>query len=377
MEQQFQSVGQDTSITLPALASSSPALSLSNTPAHTSTPLRVPAVTREDALALRSLSRLRFNSSVRQAAEDAFNPVLLEDTAPLFNALARPFGLRWREAQAAAWALGRAVLRPAQRIQAVEALTRTLQISVPRTQLRRLRLTGRGIGVTSTSGFLLAIYMMCRDVTFFPHDGSATSLLIDVAAFTIVFSIGLSIPIFPTLLMVDAARHERRSRVRATTATALGRLAAPESVSVLADTLRDTSPAVHHAALCALLPLLTPDHRAELGPHVVSALCQGLSDRDETHVEACLDALEMVGDGGAIAAVEQQARRGQTPAIRVRAAQIAPILQARRDQDNAPRHLLRASDNAAVAPDVLLRAATPDTAENETYLLRASIQTQD
>jgi hypothetical protein len=368
--------------TLPLLSPQTASVDVAQT---TTTPGLTEDLTPEERQLVRTIPRLR-NRALRREAANTLRQAPPEVLTPLLTALQKPFARRWREAQVAAWVLGRAPLRfPEQKQEAVEALTRLLKIPVPRTHLRRLPVT-RLLMLAVLIFALPAITVVILDqwlhwIDFHIRAGDVFDMLLAVC---FLFAFCMMVLLTPFSLMIDIARDKRRGRVRATAAAALGRLAAPESMDVLAETLKDTTPAVHKVALRALVPLLTPAHYGHFGLHVTAALCRVLHDKDDAWVLECLDGLEKVGDSSAIPAVERLSQfhfreiweEETSERVRERAAQVLTILEQRRAQDNAPRHLLRASGEPAAAPNILLRAAMGDSSADGAQLLRASIDAE-
>ena len=348
---------------------------------NTVMPERTEVLTPEERKLVRTIPRLR-NRALRREAENALKQVPFEALTPLVAALQKPFSRRWREAQVAAWALGRAPLQIEQKQEAVEALTRLLQI--PATGKYRFRATLPVTVVAAILSLILAVSITFQDSKATTYNILFENIYLSAISFVFMFVFFLLPVFFPFSLMIDALLNNPKDHVRAMAAASLGRLAAPESVDVLAETLKDPTLAVQKSALRALVPLLTPAHYGQFGLHVNTALCRALLAKDDAWVLDCLDAIEKVGYNSAILAVErlvrmreQKLRRPEAlDRVRERAAQVLVVLEQRKAQDNVSRHLLRASVEPSSAADILLRAAMGDNPSDGTQLLRASIDTE-
>lgn len=123
-------------------------------------------------------------------------------------------------------------------------------------------------------------------------------------------------------------------------------------------------------ALPEMLAALTPEHYGQLPAGTTPALCRVLYHPDNRLVALVLDALGKVGDGRAVAPVEQMMRRGRTPELRAEAERILPMLQERKRQEEAHSSLLRPSSVPEDTPEVLLRPATAQSCVEPETLLR-------
>lgn len=174
----------------------------------------------------------------------------------------------------------------------------------------------------------------------------------------------------PVSLGIDAWRMARlRPAV-----TALGYLRSPESVSILARAVANSS--LRSAASPALLQALstvTPDHYGQLSSQTVPDLCKALDYSDMLLTEAILQALSRIGDSRAIKPVQRLGNNG----VKL-ARDILPVLLARQAQENQSAMLLRAASAGQTPAEHLLRPAH-DTSPQERpdELLRASQSAED
>lgn len=228
-------------------------------------------------------------------------------------------------------------------------------------------------GLRSTEGFFAAPFILF--------------LLAGLALFnTLLFS--------PLLLLIGRNQSNRHlKRLCAGAATALGRLKDRLGLDGLAQAAVDPSESVSHAAVAAIgnvLPLLTPEDYGRLRPETVPNLCQILSGyrlteiRGEAGMILLLEALEKVGDGRAVEAVEALAAPTRFDTVRLQwsgpwnrpndrvrstALRVLPILKERRRQEQDRSMLLRSSQTALV-PEALLRPADDVSNPPSEQLLR-------
>ncbi|HZO86859.1 MAG TPA: HEAT repeat domain-containing protein [Chthonomonadaceae bacterium] len=122
--------------------------------------------------------------------------------------------------------------------------------------------------------------------------------------------------------------------------------------------------------LLHLLPLLGPEDFGALPPETLHRLTIALDHSSPRLTLAILLALEFVGTGQAVAPVRRLMNRSLAPEIRLEAARILPILEARQSQEQAASSLLRAAGMPPAAPEHLLRPAHgPSDAAPEQLLL--------
>ncbi len=213
--------------------------------------------------------------------------------------------------------------------------------------------------------FLIGLVVLLHPMYFAPPRDEDEFSFLDLAGSAFLIGL-LSFPFTgPLSLCLDAWRMARlRPAV-----TALGYLRSPESVSVLAKAV--TNSTLRSAARPALLQALatvTPDHYGQLPSQTVPDLCKALDYSDMLLTEAILQALGKIGDSRAIKRVQGLANNGVKSAR-----DILPMLLARQAQENQSAMLLRAASAGAVTSEHLLRPAH-DTSRQEKpdELLRAS-----
>lgn len=318
------------------------------------------------------------------------------DVAYLIHLLAQPVIKPWRspevwrwilwstrlspehtERELAAWALEQIDLPPDRAEQAATALRETLgenrkrdsaeqSVAVYRGQVRGLLLFV-ALGLVATTQLQLPPYPIGLFTLFF---GAITAL---------IYGGWILIPI-------SLSQYKRHLiRVKLAAATALGRQVQPESVDELAYGVSARNPGLVRTCLQTLktvLPTLTPNHYGRLAGETVPRLCQVLERPElltflgEEGVLCFLDALEKVGDGRAVEAVQAVAARPESSeALRARAEAVRRVLLERRRLEQDRSMLLRGSQSDAVRPDTLLRAArNGDATLPEEELLRPHLQ---
>ena len=309
-------------------------------------------------------------SPIREPASRALQGQKPVTLYPMLDALRQPFSLNWRDAQVAAWILAYAPLWPEQKVEALNALTGALWLSVSRSPLNKLSRTKWAITATVFMSLIFAMFaamMFSEDVT---ELWRLTGIIIQT---TVVCNVILACVLVPLPYLLDCLHENRRWRVRASVVKAIGRLSGAESVDLFAAALEDPASAVRDEAMRVLLPRLTPAHRGQLRPHVITALCSDIEYKSEDEVLQRMDALEMVGDSQALKTMKHMQHYGRTGHIRHRAAEVFAVLEARRAQEHAPKMLLRASDAGRVSADMLLRAASENSLADPAQLLRASM----
>ncbi len=339
----------------------------------------VPCLTEEDFRAAKRLcKRLRRNDPVRQRVEALLSGAHPPFSATLthFQVLRSRFGFNWRQAELAAWALGRVPLTLTQHEAAAEVLERIVPIlDWPDKSVR----IGQGILRTLLTSFLLCgIGVIISSISVrAPED--LLGLLIGGVFVALLASIPLAVLMIPVSSVIEDAHL---NQVRAATVETLGRLCEPTSAGALAyAALLGRSAGyqkVRRIALRALpsvLSRLTLEHYGQLPAHSVPHLCALLYNSEEPLALLTLEALGKVGDGSAVRSVQRMAERGRTENLREAAAGILPILEQRREQENAPKILLRATTAPAAPADTLLRPASGTSEADPQQLLRASAQT--
>jgi HEAT repeat protein len=126
--------------------------------------------------------------------------------------------------------------------------------------------------------------------------------------------------------------------------------------------------------LRALLPLVSAEDDEHFPAQARRQLVRALmvaagSSQPEAAVEI-VRALEHVGDGEAVEAVERVAQRGSAPGLRREAARVLPILRARKRRERAAAHLLRAATSPDDPAEELLRASEAGETTPPDELLR-------
>jgi hypothetical protein len=191
--------------------------------------------------------------------------------------------------------------------------------------------------------------------------------LLTVAAF-------LSMPfIVPGSMMVDS---RGLSQARIVAAASLRRLRRPESVPALAFACHDGNYEVASRsmeALLEILPALTPAHYGALNSDTVPNLCDAMRHWGSPRDMIFLDALEKIGDGRAIPAVEEMLKQAQSKEQNARAEAVLQVLRERDRQAKDPRRLLRPMPQPADS-DLLVRPAASDFAESDRLLRPQSLQ---
>lgn len=270
----------------------------------------------------------------------------------------------WRSQEAAAWTLGRARMEPEMQ----EAAAIELQRALTRTAGMDGNVSLRCLMRLMAAGGILSL-LLCW------QSGDLSAL-----GCWLLMVVLLAPLIWPASLMWEDSRV---NRVRAAAATALGHIGRPQSATALTEAAFD-APGMQQtvgcfkvreaasAVLAGVLLKLTPEHYGQLGSALVPNLCRLLYHPEDTIVLSSLTALEMVGDGRAVALVERVAEKGRNEAIRAEARRVLPVLLERQRQENDPHILLRATQSPTAPPDVLLRPAVsqPETAPEQ--LLRPS-----
>jgi hypothetical protein len=320
---------------------------------------------------------LRRSNPIRKLAFDVLAGRPLTEVQPVLEALSLTSPRRWRERGAAAWILGQVQLQPEEKASAVEGLCQLLDNQTytgrRRSIKRPLKRAAQLLYVPTLLGMLITfLFLVITLVNDSPASRSLLDWMLPCVLGTAVYTI-VTAPL--TISIATAGDRKRNARVRAAAATSLGRMQMPQSVGALARAVLNGSMPVHKAASSALqhvLPTLTPDHYGQLGADAVPSLCRVLPFAEETLALAILDALAKVGDGSAVDSVERLTKRGRTAKVREEATRLLPILQQRQAEENAPKILLRASEQTRPGGDVLLRPASGVSDARSEELLRPS-----
>ncbi len=336
-----------------------------------------PAVTK-------CLKRLARRHPVRLAAERIVSGEKLrsEDFNLLVDTVRDAFGLFLREHVVAAWCLGETELSPAERPIATSALRDLLSGS----DLKGLPLwipCVLGIGLVGAALLLLALVAGL----FVPGDGLLGLTLI--GGFLVVGAILIAIPLLPIALASIVHKESVKAKLRLAALGALGNLADPFAVGLVAGLFADSDNAVAHAAratLPTILESVREEHYGLLPRDATPALCDALEFGDHIHAVRVLEALGRAADGRAAEPVQRlielpyswqrwsELRRapGAVQAVVSAAERVLPVLLKRRSQENHASRLLRPVESPGAPEDILLRPAGAASAVPEEQLLRPS-----
>jgi HEAT repeat protein len=193
----------------------------------------------------------------------------------------------------------------------------------------------------------------------------------------------LTLPLAFVAAVVD---DNRLHQVRAAAARAMAEMRDPKAAGPLARAIRDyaggrsttSSQRAEKAAAEALprvLEKLAPEHYGQVGPSEIDDLCWVMRHAKEPLAIAILQALEKVGDGGAVRPVEQLARSARSEAMRSEAIRILPILQERYRKATEAQSLLRAAEPGSDQNTLLRPVADTGPAYPE-RLLRSVMETE-
>ncbi len=314
------------------------------------------------------VEKLKWNSPVKKIAETLLNQPgrTLDSLQPLIHALIRPHRTSWRERQVAAWALGRAPLNTAQKAFAAETLVQLLECRLERDVLVRMK---------------GAFWKML------PFNFLALAFVDSIRGPNPEAFLG-SLFLYPLFYFYTAFRDNVDSVcVRSTAAVALGHLAQPESLDVLAYCLFQTNryfPLVSQwsireracQALPSVLAEITSEHYGRYKLETIQSLSRALNNQDDQLVISILMAFRYIGDRSTLTVVQKLAigsgRAAKDNRIREAANAALPLILARVEHENNPHTLLRASA-APVAPhDQLLRSLGTEPVPDPLSLLRAA-----
>ncbi len=321
---------------------------------------------------------LRHDSPIRALALEALAGKPPSTKQPLLDMLADPVPNRWRECAVAAWVLGHfpSLEAEEQRFE-TQRLCQVLGNQGKPLGKRSWQHLVRSLPVSGGGGLLITLMFLVYGVRYhIPMEHGFRFILAGILG-VLVYTILCS----PFLLPLSIAYDRKRSnRVRSAAAIALGKIRSPESLGVLARSAADRSRPVRMAAQAALrqvLPMVTRAHYGQLGSETVSCLCKVLQDTDEPLVLAVMDALRLIGDGNAISTVSRLTAHGRTENVRQAATLLLPILQERREEENASKMLLRASQASQYSPALLLRPTSGPSETDERELLRSGSASEE
>ncbi|HLK57208.1 MAG TPA: hypothetical protein VKU00_11615 [Chthonomonadaceae bacterium] len=268
----------------------------------------------------------------------------------------------WREQAVAAWALGQVSLTPEQTDAAVTALVRMLwRTPSDKNSLLRAGLVSVVLGlITAVFGGLIAVF-----ARFFPTAAFMT-LVVIVCGWVV------------SLTQCTQVEHNHQRVVQRFAAISLGKLPTLLSIEALIATALETGLGLRGVAretLVRVLPELTSAYYGHLRPLTVPNLCRLLQSGGPALVKQVLIALGKVGDGRALRPVEALAKQQNGSPLRNIIEEVLPILQERKRMEDAPRNLLRASDQPFATLEVLLRPAMDTGEAQPEQLLRTAITT--
>ena len=284
---------------------------------------------------------------------------------------------KWRESCFAAWALGIAPLTTSVKQEVQRTLSDTLEDRMTSQSDALSRSLWRVAFQSYAFATLLLIpilYLSGYYQSLF-HGDYWMAILILVSE-TLTGAALLSLPLyFPVLIVSRSAEYLRKRRIQFYAAVSLGRLGMPESVATLATATLNTQGDISRAAchsLMKVLPSVASDHFGLLSSKSVRDLCKLLTRHDnsitrpfalingskkrtiavakgrreidrERDMLIILNALEHIGDSGALNPVNRLAEKSAFESVRARAASLVPILEERKRQENDRSMLLRGS----------------------------------
>ncbi len=328
-------------------------------------PIDLPGVTDRELATLRRVLNRRWRTPlVRRIRRLDADRLVAVPPAELLPKVSGASMAHWPDRWLACTLLGALPLSEQERSAAVAALSDVVTEAVrPNAPMSRSRLT-RGLQRSLIYGLVLTAMACIPLVTWARGDDEVA-----LAAWALVVfcSIPAGLALSPLVITLSVAAD---LRVREAAAVALGRIGTVDCIPALAHGAlgphRPTRVASAEA-LHRLLPKVPadayPEHAADLSP----ALARLLQHDDDLLVLLTLDAIDKAGDGSCLAPVERCATAGRAEPIRQRAAELLPLLRARRDQERQAATLLRPAEPDAAS--TLLRAA-PSSPTDPELLLR-------
>lgn len=333
---------------------------------------------------LRKIKLLR-HVTVEQLRAEAAEPEIF---GLLRMCLTENSELHWKSKIVAAWALSRATLDESQRNRTVAQLYDIIGKygeSGSASWVSRIWNAGARVMKWVLPLVAMGAVFAFISVPFFSSELMPPPI---IGIFSALFGLGAFIGavltpfIVPYSLMVDADHfHE----VRAAAVRALRALGGVESLDSVAKMALESSPMTSGPArgtLVELLRKLTPEHYGTLPSSLVPDLCRilryeaaWLSAATENHTLALrvVEGLEKIGDGHAASVVEKLLKGSMTPQLRAAMQAALPILQERRNRENAREMLLRHSAMPPASPQELLRPAVETVSQiDPATLVRAA-----
>ncbi len=313
---------------------------------------------------------------------------------------------KWREACFAAWALGVAPLKAS----VIQEVQRTLCDTLEDRMTSQSDALSRGLWRVALQSYafsilLLAAILYCSGYYQSLFHGDYWMAILILVSETLTGAALLSLPLYtPVLLCSRSAEYLRKRRIQFYSALSLGRLGMPESAGALATAALNAHGDISKAAcysLMKVLPSVNPEHFGLLSSKSVRDLCkivtrldssvnrpfalakesekraiavakgQKESDR-ERDILTILNALEHIGDSGALSPVNRLAEKGAFASVRARATNLIPLLEERRRQENDRSMLLRGSAEPRSKASLLRPAYRTFTADPSELLRSAS-----
>ncbi|HLJ55198.1 MAG TPA: hypothetical protein VKT77_09160 [Chthonomonadaceae bacterium] len=309
------------------------------------------------------VSQVRRTSPLREIAEGILGNTARPDTPalPLFSALAGASERSWRERVVAAWALSRVELDGQERDAAAEMLLDALEQDPEQTLWERFLhglLWGYGAMLPVC---LVGSLIICRSQPAYEWSDIFPQMLFMLGSLASVLTI-------PMCVIYGRLTSDHAELIQAAAAESLGRLRVVESIGPLADRLFDPSASIRDAAAFALmeiLPNLSDAECAAIDSEAISRLGDALCHPNTLLVYKILEALNRIGGGRSLPAVERLSREGRTRRLQDAARQVATVLEERRRREREAMHLMRptATDDPRVASMVGVRS-TDSTADN-------------
>jgi hypothetical protein len=265
----------------------------------------------------------------------------------LFSALTSTSKRNKKERVVAAWALGRAPLAPVEREAAAGSLLHILDTRSQSVQSAWLRAWLRyGIVFPFALAFDIA-----------ENSGPVVTMLL--------------LPIILGTSVVQDLRTEKLLRSYA--ALSLGRRQAVEGIGALAAATFDRDARVRDSAASGLheaLPAVMLEHFGLLKREEISELAKVLEHPDNLLVFKVLGALDKIGTGVAIPAVEALRNRARIGRMQQEAERVLVVLKERQKQEEMGRTLLRATSSPDAPSEILVRPVQTTHESDPAVLLR-------
>lgn len=317
-----------------------------------------------DAL-LRNLRALDPEHPLRQQAMSVLDgpQMLIQDIAPVLEAIQRLPALGSQEFEVACWLIGHAEWSAAQ------SATLSAKLSGLLNELLEARKPGRFAG--RSMGY-------CLFWVSVPLLTNMLTSLLPEKIFNITILPGLlfllSLPVGAALVWSISSwdgRHKRKQRKAIMEALAqVGQSAAllPLATATLEYSLHDETVPV----LLRVLERVQARDFGTLPAQTIPTLCKTLPLLPPHQVLIVLKALALIGDAHAIDPVQRLSREARDSEIKREAAQLLPLLQQRARDIQASALLLRASDAPAESGATLLRVPHNPPTTDPTQLLRVA-----